>query len=80
MAKTLSQTAKAQYLKNPRHCPFCGSNSLTSGDDFTGEGDFGDPGKIYVFMQCDDCLEYWNDVYKLVGIETQEELEIEANG
>lgn len=80
MAKTLSQEAKAQYLKNPRRCPFCCSLNISSESQFSGEGDFGDPSKIYVVMYCNDCDELWEDEYKLVAVKSRKELEMEADG
>lgn len=61
---------KEKYLKDPTRCPFCDGDDLALVDDrFYGDGDFGDPKRIYTFMSCENCGKYWRDIYLLTDIE-----------
>jgi transcription elongation factor Elf1 len=50
-----------KYLKNPYHCPFCGSEDITalplSGED-----------NVLGVVVCNDCGKNWEDEYKVVGV------------
>lgn len=70
---------KEAYLKNPRLCPYCQSPDITAGDHH-GEGDFGDPHVIYCIMTCDDCSKLWMDQFRLVGVQSEEEVMDDAGG
>lgn len=64
MPITLEQ--KAEYLKNPGHCPFCGSS------DIEGQGyDYDDnPAQR---IDCQSCDKSWYDIFTLTDIEIIED-------
>jgi formate dehydrogenase maturation protein FdhE len=66
----LTAEQKKKYLAaGAQLCPFCESENI-SGDTFDAEGT-----EAWQRVMCSDCLEDWQDVYKLADVETQDELE-----
>lgn len=47
----LSIKAKQEFLKDPNHCPYCGSENINAGAI--------DLENYYAEWDCDDCLETW---------------------
>ena len=56
--------AKAEYIKNPKRCPFCGSFDIS--DEFIGP-DLG-PRTIQQSVVCADCDGEWNEIYTMTDI------------
>lgn len=61
---SLTEEKKAEYLKNPNRCPYCGSDNI--------QADHFDPEGKYVPVECLDCEREWREIYKLVDIEESE--------
>jgi len=53
---------KAEYLKNPNRCPYCGSDNIEA-DGFDGEGNE---------VWCFDCKHSWFDAYTLTDLWLEE--------
>lgn len=64
----LTNEQKKEYLKNPKLCPFCKSTEIVNNDNYYGEGDLGNPMKLYCVMECEACKECWADEFVLVGV------------
>lgn len=62
--KQLTKKAIEKYVNSPYHCPYCGSENITS--------EFFEPEGNYQTVQCDDCKEKWDEVFELVTIEPKE--------
>ena len=69
----LTKKQKRAYLKEVkrfgRKCPFCGARELTA--------DVAEPGDqwIRVDVECNKCLEDWVEIYKLVDVEKDAEVD-----
>lgn len=52
------------YIRNPNHCPFCGSKNISASnwDSDTGSQE----------VECKDCCKMWYDFYRLIDIEEKE--------
>jgi len=64
--KSLTDEAKAAYLVNSDHCPYCGSVDITGGAFEYGCG------SVWQTITCMDCDRSWDDVYHLVAIDERE--------
>ena len=62
--KELTDEQKAEYVKSPFHCPYCGSEEIQAGDR-TSDG-------RYVFQNVDCCnplcQAFWTEEYTITGI------------
>jgi uncharacterized Zn finger protein len=67
---TLTKKQKKAYLKEVkrfgRKCPFCGSYEVT--------GEVAELGEMWIRLdvECNECREDWQDIYKLVDVEAYE--------
>jgi formate dehydrogenase maturation protein FdhE len=59
----LTEDRKREYLKDPDHCPYCGSTYISGSmvDLFT-------QGAAQP-VKCTECGRTWHDIYELVGVE-----------
>jgi hypothetical protein len=66
----LTKKQKKAYLKEVkrfgRKCPFCGSYEVN--------GELAELGEMWIRLdvECNKCLEDWQDIYKLVNVEACE--------
>lgn len=65
--KMLTLRQKSEYVKNPGHCPFCGSDQII-GDSYDYGGE-----SVAQRIDCDECGAAWNDIYILSDIEEIQE-------
>lgn len=63
----LTLRQKSEYVKNPGHCPFCGSDQII-GDSYDYGGE-----SVAQRIDCDECGAAWNDIYILSDIEEIQE-------
>jgi len=70
----LTVEQKAKYLEGGAGaCPFCGDTDI-SGGQIQIEG-----AEAWQYVSCSACHETWTDIFKLVAVETQDELDEAAN-
>ena len=57
-------TAEQQdaYVKDPFHCPFCGSSKVLAGDRTS------DGRHVWQNVDCEDCQAFWTEEYIITGI------------
>jgi len=65
--RALREEKKQEYLQDPNHCPFCGSENIRA-DNFEDEGL--SVGFRPVF--CRDCDKQWDEVWHLVAIDSDD--------
>jgi hypothetical protein len=58
----------AQYLDNPKRCPFCKSGNITAQHDYAGDED-----QAWQTVICEDCQKGWREYFKLFDIEELDE-------
>ena len=59
----LTEAHKKELLKDPNHCPYCGSTDIQSGDRNS------DDNWISQDVSCNDCELEWEEIYTLSSIE-----------
>jgi len=57
----LTQQAIDEYVANPHHCPYCGSQNIDGG-----KMDWSSP--LAQQVSCPNCNKSWQDVLKVVDI------------
>jgi len=57
---------KAEYIKHPNNCPFCGSDDISADDDLY-EGN-----TILREIDCNACEERWYEVFTLTDIQMRD--------
>lgn len=66
MKLTLEQIEK--YIDDGGvRCPYCGSENITGSYPET------DVGESWQDVECDDCGKEWTDLYRLVGVDVDED-------
>jgi formate dehydrogenase maturation protein FdhE len=66
----LTAAQKQLYLDGESgHCPFCNDSDI-SGGQIQIEG-----AEAWQYVSCSACHETWTDIFKLVAVETQDELD-----
>ena len=73
----MSPDKKQEYLNNPIRCPYCNAKELKLGNEVFGEGELGDPRKIWIMIECLCCDKTWSDHYVLEDSWFSEDLEKE---
>lgn len=62
----LTEEQKANYVKHPNTCPYCGSDNISAGPFESVD--------MFREVQCqeNDCLKIWRDCYTLTSIEEED--------
>jgi transcription elongation factor Elf1 len=56
----MDEKQKADYLKNPYHCPYCNSDQIVA-LEFNGES-------LRQTVECQDCGREWTEVFTLTDV------------
>jgi transposase-like protein len=61
----ISEEMEQKYVKLlGNNCPFCNSHNIIAMEQMQTDG-----GDAWQDIKCEDCGEWWTDLYKLVGAE-----------
>jgi transposase-like protein len=61
MKSMMESVEKAEYLRNPEHCPYCKSTDVAP----TGV----DGESLTQLVVCPDCQRQWTEIYTLTDVE-----------
>lgn len=59
----MSKQKTAEYISNPTHCPFCGSDNIYAMMNYGFESNY-----VWSEQKC-ECGKMWKDIYTLTKIE-----------